>query len=273
MEFSFTPSLAPRRASCGWLRRTVPLNVVRAIAALFVGVLRPLALKALATLLFAALALGSAARVSAQILNPSFETPALTLGQNTFEGIPDWSVSGTPVGVWYPAAGFFNTPVPDGNQIGYTNGNTAVAQQLGTTLLPGSYTFSARIGQRNDTATGTLALELWAGGTVTTGNVIGGTLLSSAIYRPDIEQIKGNFVNGSTSYTALTGDPFIGQPLTVRFRGIDSVQTDFDDARLTIVGTAAAPEPGTLALLLPVAVGVFVRRRSYRSPDGTRRRN
>ena len=214
------------------------------------------------TSFFALLLIGfGSVLAKAQILNASFETPALSPAQFTFGNIDNWSGDNNgSQGVWFPGAGFFDTSVPDGNQIGYTNA-TAVAQQTTETLQFGFVTFSAWIGQRNDTAIGTASLELWAGVTVNNGNVNGGTLLSSTSLRPNIEQIDGQFVEGSTTYTALDSDPLIGQSLTVRIRKVDGDQIDFDMAKLTV---APVPAPSAFAAFLIGAVpgaAVLLRRR------------
>jgi hypothetical protein len=202
------------------------------------------------------------AQVNIPIVNFSFEDPVVANNVFTVSGIPGWTNTGVS-GVWRPVtpASFFDLPLPDGNQIGYTN-STAVAQALGATLEQGSYALTAAIGNRRDGFEGDVSLQLWAGGTVATGNVTGGTLLTSAILTVN-QQVNGSFVDLTANYAANAGDPSLGQTLTIRIEKLNGTQIDFDNIRLVLRGrgNAAAPEPTSLALWGVGLLGVAVLRR------------
>lgn len=199
------------------------------------------------------LPLAANAQVSLPILNAGFENPVQA--DNAFNfAIPDWIGLGEH-GVWRPvAASFFSTPVPEGNQIGYING-TSISQTLVDVVEQGSYVLSAEVGRRNDGFVGDILIELLGGASVIT---------SATLTVP--EQTLGTFELLTTAPGVVgAGSPLLGQALTVRISRLTGSQVDFDDVRVEFTasgGGTAAPEPGTLGLLLiPGAAAIVVRRR------------
>ncbi len=64
-------------------------------------------------------------------------------------------------------------------------------------------------------------------------------------------------------YTALAGDPQIGQALEIRLSSV-GVQTNFDNVQLDAMTISDVPEPATLLLLgLGLAGLGFARRRLH----------
>ncbi len=81
-----------------------------------------------------------------------------------------------------------------------------MAQQSARVLTANSETLYAFAGRRSDTNAGSFRMELWAGGSVANGAVIGGTLLSSVDF----------------DHTLLAPNSFIGIQTLVR--GCDTLQ-------------------------------------------------
>lgn len=166
----------------------------------------------------------------ATLTNSSFENPAVGVGQYTSDGIPGWSSSGH--GVWHiPTGGFFETTAPDGLQVAYSNG-TAMAQQSSNFVGLGANTVTVQGGRRHDGFAGSFDLKVWAGGTVTNGNVTGGTLLATATFDHTLYPID-SFTMISATYTALPGDPNLGKFITVQFVRTAGSQMNLDDVRIS----------------------------------------
>jgi hypothetical protein len=125
-------------------------------------------------------------------------------------------------------------PVPDGNQVAYSNGGT-IAQQLSAVLQPNTrYTLSAYIGRRKVLAFPNNSIILLAGGTI---------LASSDSVTPD----PGTFLPVTVNYTSGSiGDPLIGQPLAIYLSSFD-VQTNFD---MITLDASPIPEPSAILGLL-----------------------
>jgi hypothetical protein len=186
----------------------------------------------------------------AQIVNPSFESPGILPGSF---GTPaaGWN-SGQ---LWFPAAGFFTTPVPDGNQVAFNNGaSSSVTQTLASSLTVGQTNLTVAFGQRLDGATGTSQLQLYAGN----------TLVASKTIVPGVDLVSGKWTDETIGYTALIGDPLLGSPLTVSALLLSGTQVDVDNFRLTNSRSPSTPEPGAFALLFGSGIsgGLFVRRRT-----------
>ena len=191
----------------------------------------------------------------AEIVNGSFEDPALAgAGQFSPSGIPGWTASGGNLGVWrLPDPSYFPAEAPDGNQIGFSNG-VAIAQQLPDVLAPGLRIASVLAGRRDEQYAGSFRFEMWAGGTVANGVVTGGTLLDSAEFDHTLFP-AATFHPLVLSYEAAIDDPLLGEPLALRMVPTGGAQMNFD--------RVALPEPsGFAATALPaLLLGALARRR------------
>jgi len=125
-------------------------------------------------------------------------------------------------------------PVPDGNQVAYSNGGT-IAQTLSAVLQPNTrYTLSAYIGRRKVLAFPANSIQLLAGST---------TLVSSNTVTP----AAGTFERVTVSYTSGgIGDPLIGQTLSIYLASF-GIQTNFDNVTLD---ASPIPEPSAILGLL-----------------------
>ncbi len=188
------------------------------------------------------------------VANPSFEEPALAPGASLNTPIPDWSNTlGASRGVWH-SAGF--VPGTHLNQIGQFFQNGAVAQNLGHSILPDTtYTVEYLFGWGGGGLTG--VIELYAGGTVLDGTVVGGTLLAF-----DLRPVNpgGNFTMEEFSFnwtSPSSGGP-VGQTLSIRLGRFDTFSVSsvtFDNIRVSYV-----PEP-TSAIMLAGAFSLLLIRR------------
>ena len=188
------------------------------------------------------------------VLNASFEGPVQsTPGYLQPAGITSWVTTGE-TGVWNPtltpspsyAATWGVTPLPDGNQIGFTTGGT-IAQTLGTNYATGSlYTLTVAFGNRLDGPyiPTNVTMKLFA---VTTGTIV-------ATQPIDVSTItRGTFKDFSLSYTADGSSD--GKAIGILFTSTGQ-QLDLDNVRLNNV-----PEPGTLILLGSALAGIGMARR------------
>jgi len=192
---------------------------------------------------------GQVRAASITILNPSFEDPIAPqqgmTGFYTLGVIGNWfnaAAPGQDQGVLNPSKSqeltgsdiFYDKPVPDGDQVAYSNGGT-LAQQLSAVLQPNTrYTLSAYIGRRKVLAFPNNSIILLAGGTI---------LASSDSVTPD----PGTFLPVTVNYTSGSiGDPLIGQPLAIYLSSFD-VQTNFD---MITLDASPIPEPSAILGLL-----------------------
>jgi len=192
---------------------------------------------------------GQVRAASITILNPSFEDPIAPqqgmTGFYTLGVIGNWfnaPASGRDQGVLNPSKSqeltgsdiFYDKPVPDGDQVAYSNGGT-IAQTLVEVLRPNTrYTLSAYIGRRKVLAFPNNSIILLAGGTI---------LASSDSVTPD----PGTFLPVTVNYTSGSiGDPLIGQPLAIYLSSFD-VQTNFD---MITLDASPIPEPSAILGLL-----------------------
>jgi len=129
---------------------------------------------------------------------------------------------------------FYNLqPVPDGDQVAYSNGGT-IAQTLSAVLQPNTrYTLSAYIGRRNVIAFPANSIELVAGNILVSSN--------------SVTPAAGTFERVTVSYTSGgVGDPLIGKPLEIYLSSFGS-HTNFDNVTLD---ASPIPEPSAILGLL-----------------------
>ena len=204
------------------------------------------------TLLFSA----PASADSVTITNPGFEA--------TGTGVPGWTVGYGGAGVYTPGASQYPGGIPEGTKVAWTK-DASISQVLPTTLQPGLvYTLLVDVGYRLDNSSGP-----WTGFTISllAGNTV---IASSSAGTP----AAGQFITALASFTALAGDPLIGQTLQILLSVNDPYpyQVNFDNVRLDTSAapnlqgsqtpTSQVPEPGTLALIGTGLLGLI--RRAYR---------
>ncbi len=199
----------------------------------------------------ACLALAAPANAQNYVANPSFENPALAPDNSTVGSIPNWTGSqSSPFGVAYERAELMT---PYGVQWGYTNnGANAIAQQTTKTVVANEvYELTAEFGQRTDNPAVTPTLELWVGGTVTRGDVVGGTRVGVQSVTP----VAGQFAPATVRWTAPAAGPLIGQRLSVRLANSSGAQANYDNVSLTATpGVAPVPTLSEWAMILFAAM-------------------
>ncbi len=203
---------------------------------------------------------------SASVVNGTFETPAFANG-GFGDSLPGWTKSGE-AGHWniFPGYGFFNAEAPQGTQILYCNGSS-VAQQTLATLQPGGTSLSVIAARRGDSFAGSFRMELWAAGTVASGSVVGGTLLSSVNFNHTLIN-PSSFIPLSLVYNATSNDPNLGSFISVRFVRL-SGQMNFDNVQLNAVAGPGQNLTGTLVLGDSSSVFAFNRSIAYSVKQGT----
>lgn len=188
-----------------------------------------------------------ASPASAQLTNASFENPPLNSGQFV-NNMPGWSLSlDFNGGVFRPPSTQFDF-VPEGAQIGFSNG-TAFAQQSELTLTEGVTSVRSWVGRRQSGISASVKIQLFAGGVVSNGHVLGGTKIAEALVSIGNVPLRG-WVQETASYTALASDPLLGQLLSVRFeKGDTAQQMNVDMVELIQI----VPEP---TVILGMGIGI-----------------
>ena len=207
--------------------------------------------KTLLSLMLAAASLAgmSANAASVYIVNHSFESQVLadgywTSGSGQMSG---WSQSTG--GVINPTTANFSNPVPDGNNTAWLNSASAT-QTLSAVLTSNmAYTLMVDVGDRKDGNFPGYSVSLWAGNNL---------LASESSLVPN-----DGFLTSTVNYTALAGNPFLGQALMIELHS-NGIQVNFDNVRLDV---SPVPEPDTYALMLAGLglVGFAARRRAASS--------
>jgi hypothetical protein len=177
--------------------------------------------------------------------NSSFEiTNLLTMGCG--DGcaynngpIPGWTVAGGQTGTWMPNSTYFNSPVPDGSLVAFSNGSTISQTLTGFSLNPNStYILSVFVGNRLDGLNSDYSFSLGAGSTILA------TFSGSGAAIP-----AGTFQQESLTYT--TGDTVTAGDLTILLTSAGP-QTDFDNVSLVdppADNAVPTPEPGSVWML------------------------
>ncbi|MEO0531087.1 MAG: hypothetical protein AAF266_11020 [Planctomycetota bacterium] len=198
--------------------------------------------------LFAALAFGvmtaACQATPLSITNPSFED--LALGEEGFLfTIPGWTNTGDS-GTYNPSTANYPGPVPDGNNVAFSAvGGPWISQVLTDTVEAETpYELTVQIGRRR-------SISVWPGYVVELR--AGGSVLASD--NSAVVPALGTFEPSVISYTAMTGNPAVGEPLEIRFRSLGP-QVNFDAVTLR-----AIPEPmsGLLALMTAVSIASWRR--------------
>lgn len=164
------------------------------------------------------------------VLNPSFEAPVQLSNGFTNADITNWT-SPNNTGVFYPdSPTYYNVPVPDGNQVAYSNAGlgTPISQVLSTNAAQNTvYRLDVEIGSRSDNPSPGYSVTLLEG-----VNTLG------SVTQANFPVVNGNFVTATVFATKTTAST---DPLQIQLAS-NGVQTNFDNVRLvamslTIDGT------------------------------------
>lgn len=182
---------------------------------------------------------------SVNLVNPGFEDPLLANGVWTIGTVPGWSVikppSGPDAGVYNPPAHIFQSAVPEGNQIAFSNGAT-LSQILSEQIMGNTrYTLDVSVGMRLDAPLDGYEIQLLAA-----GNLLASLSSNISAHNAPIPG-AGRFVDASLTY--LSGTSYLGENLEIRLMS-SGVQAIFDDVRLdgTAVNVSAVPLPAGFLL-------------------------
>jgi len=160
-------------------------------------------------------------------------------------GVFDPGLFGSTAGAGYTAT--------DGDQIAWSNGGV-LSQILSSTLTASTtYTLTIDVGRRPDVAFPGYDVFFLAGGT-----------LLASFDENVLTPVSNSFATESLVFTALPGNPNLGQALEIRLQSVRG-QTNWDNVRLDASTTNGVPEPGTLGLMGFGLLG-FARLRRRRTP-------
>jgi hypothetical protein len=204
---------------------------------------------------------GLAGRVQASpivVANPSFEVPVIAAdGAVTNVGVVGWTLANAAF-AFNPTAA--NATPTDGTNVLFLQATGSASQTLAAVLTANTlYSLLVDVGSRADfNFSFGYTVELLAGSTVL------GTDNAPV-------PASGTWAQASIQYTALAGDPLLGQALAIRLTNVPSGSstTLMDNVRLdgSLVqppgpGPSTVPEPGTALLLISgMAARRFLRRR------------
>ncbi|MBA4291446.1 hypothetical protein C0431_00575 [bacterium] len=204
-----------------------------------------------------ALATSAAYAVDLNIVNHSFEDPALGSGSFFYSPtpVPGWTATatgGADRGIWNTAASG-----KDGLNIAFVYGVNAIAQDLTHAILADTtYTVTYLVG-RPGGGNFNSNVELWAGGSVANGAVTGGTRIANqTVVVPGI----GDMIEHSFTFTSPNSGGVVGQNLALRFTGPDNSGSyvSYDNFRIS---TEAVPEPASMTVLGLAAIAAYRKKR------------
>jgi len=173
---------------------------------------------------------GAFEKKSVAVPNFSFEQPALGGAGAFLPTITDWTA--TSGGVYWPTAADYDVPVPDGNQVAFSNGGAITSAGLGSLEADTLYMLHVDVGERNVSPDPVYTVGLQAGGTtlnsVSNANGTG----------PDT--VAGQFVSVDL-YATADRQATLGSTLQVWLNKDSGGQANFDNVRLTAIGGASIP--------------------------------
>ncbi len=158
--------------------------------------------------------------------------------QDTLNGIvPGWTASNSSaIGLFQPGPNYFTLPLPAAEETTLLQiSNGTLSQTLTATLQPSTlYTLQVDVGRRLD--------NLYPSTPPTVQLFAGSTLIASAT---GAEPPLGGWTTWTGTYQSAASDPLAGQTLKIVL-GATALQGDFDNVRLTAVGTTtvAITNPG-----------------------------
>lgn len=212
----------------------------------------------------AAILLTPAFLFAVPITNSSFEAQSLANGaltRNDGAGVSGWETTafsaGNGVGVLDPANWHYTSAIPDGENVAYLNGSSALWQDLDYEVAAGvTLTLSVEVGRRTNDSASIFTVELWG---TTSWDEFLTTGTGSAFASGTTSVSAGSW--GNLTYSVSDLDSLVGEQVTIVMRHLGGGTTQFDDLTLENHTTAAVPEPGTLLLLGVGLVGFGVARR------------
>ena len=196
------------------------------------------------------------------VLNPSFESPlcGATGGVGVICAPANWTLSGGTglAGAFFPPSTAWDS-IPDGVQIGWSNGGV-LSQDLGVTITPDTvYTLSLWVSQRWTAGSFLPEIQLLGGSSalLTMNNSNPGGAAPTT-------NVDGtyNWVNWTMSWKSPSAGAILGQTLSISLSS-DGAQTDFDNISLDASATPT-PEPGVFGMVVAGLLGLVVRRRQVK---------
>ncbi len=191
------------------------------------------------------------------VANHSFELPNIGTVGGGSGIVADWTATaGSSSLTLRPSAANLSGGPADGLQVlQMTSGSRF--QTLSDVLTANMvYSLTVAVGNRNDVTMASYLFTLEAGSTV----------LATASGPPNGIPADGDFNDVTITYTALAGDPLLGQALTIRLThisGANDVHALYDNVRLDASAqqTGDVPEPGSVILCVAGLAAFGLRRR------------
>ena len=174
--------------------------------------------------------IGAFEKKSIAVPNFSFELPALG-GAGSFQPvITDWTAASG--GVYWPTASDYDVPVPDGNQVAFSNSGAITSAGLGPLDSDTLYILHVDVGERNVSPDPVYTVGLKAGGT-TLNSVSNANGTGPAT-------VAGQFVSVDV-YATVDRGATPGSTLQAWLNKESGGQANFDNVRLTAIEGAKVP--------------------------------